>query len=356
LSGTRTSSADAALDLVRRTIDEFDDVRISATMRRALRAARMRGDWAAAWRFDMESVDLNKGDSVDRKAELGQHFGNEEAGRVHELLTDQYLRDRRIQKVNDDGSLGEELVTSWSVEQMEDMVADMKVQREHQVPPPGLHTLDLYYAEHRYDQRRVLLSTQIGQLEVVLSRLRRRVWDFLIRTEVEIAWGSSNAEVFDRYRQAVDSRLRGLAPRALEQLESSYRRLREGDAEARSQALLACRRILKTIADVLYPPRDAPAVDAEGTQHEVGDKDDLNRLWQFVSEQSGKSKSRQLMKVSITDTGNRVDALYDLASKGVHDEVSVEEVDQAVIQTYLLVGDLLRLAQETGALRPGEGV
>jgi hypothetical protein len=62
------------------------------------------------------------------------------------------------------------------------------------------------------------------------------------------------------------------------------------------------------------------------------------------------------MKVSITDTGNRVDALYDLASKGVHDEVSVEEVDQAVIQTYLLVGDLLRLAQETGALRPGEGV
>jgi hypothetical protein len=45
-----------------------------------------------------------------------------------------------------------------------------------------------------------------------------------------------------------------------------------------------------------------------------------------------------------------MDRLYDLVSKGVHTDVTEFEVNQAVIQTYLLVGDILRLADQDSAL------
>jgi hypothetical protein len=44
-----------------------------------------------------------------------------------------------------------------------------------------------------------------------------------------------------------------------------------------------------------------------------------------------------------------VEALNDLASKGVHSDIAEYEADQCMIQTYLTIGDLLRLDDRTSA-------
>ena len=49
-------------------------------------------------------------------------------------------------------------------------------------------------------------------------------------------------------------------------------------------------------------------------------------------------------------TPGRIDRLHDLSSKGVHADTSEFEVNQAVIQTYLLIGDILRLADGDSAV------
>ena len=71
-----------------------------------------------------------------------------------------------------------------------------------------------------------------------------------------------------------------------------------------------------------------------------------NRLWQYMSERKVASSSRQLIQATVEEVGNRIDLLNDMASKGVHAEVTPAEVDQCVLQTYLLAGDLLRLSED----------
>jgi len=45
---------------------------------------------------------------------------------------------------------------------------------------------------------------------------------------------------------------------------------------------------------------------------------------------------------------------YELSCKGVHAEVSEFELNQCVIQTYLLVGDILRLTESDSGIEDAE--
>jgi hypothetical protein len=68
-----------------------------------------------------------------------------------------------------------------------------------------------------------------------------------------------------------------------------------------------------------------------------------------VVDTGGSSASRDLLASQVKSLGQRLDALNSLASKGVHASVSEVEVDHCVIQTYLTVGDLLRIDAGTSA-------
>jgi hypothetical protein len=159
--------------------------------------------------------------------------------------------------------------------------------------------------------------------------------------------------VYDRNRKYVDQRLALLAPQALEQFAAAYRRQAEGDAEARSHALTSCRRVLKTLADVLYPPREGQIEGIDGRPRKLTDDKFVSRLCQYAAERASGSASRDVLVSQIKALGDRLDALNDLSSKGVHADVSGVEVDQCLIQTYLIVGDLLRI--EAGESAVGTG-
>jgi hypothetical protein len=57
-----------------------------------------------------------------------------------------------------------------------------------------------------------------------------------------------------------------------------------------------------------------------------------------------------LLLASVQDLGNRIDRLYELTNKGIHADVSNFEVNQCLIQTYILVGDILRIADKQSAI------
>jgi hypothetical protein len=53
--------------------------------------------------------------------------------------------------------------------------------------------------------------------------------------------------------------------------------------------------------------------------------------------------SGQMNLAQLEDLGHRLDKAYDLACKGVHASISELEANQCVMQTYLLIADILRL-------------
>ena len=142
----------------------------------------------------------------------------------------------------------------------------------------------------------------------------------------------------------------GLAPDALAAFAAAVKRVQEGDAESLSHALTSCRRVLKAVADKVYPARSGEVTGVDGKARAMTDDKYLNRLNQAVAEALGKHGQGAVLQAVLQDFGKRLSALNDLASKGVHDSVTAAEVDICVIQTYLLVGDILRAVKGESAL------
>ena len=153
-------------------------------------------------------------------------------------------------------------------------------------------------------------------------------------------------DILERYRQRVDAHLAEVASDVLEQFTAAYRRMNEGDVESRSHALTSCRRILKAVADAVYPAQPIPVNDKAGKARDVSDDKYINRLWLFIDNVSVGSTVAKSMHATLSEVGARIDRLNELANKGVHSEVTTGEVEWCVVQTYILTGEVLRLHSE----------
>jgi hypothetical protein len=189
----------------------------------------------------------------------------------------------------------------------------------------------------------IFLQNAIYERTMFLNKIGQQVHDILVTAERNLWYGAIQSDIFARTRQYVDVRLSQLAPQALQQFVSVYRRMSEGDTEARSQAVTSCRRILKTVADALYPPRDETIPGPKGQPIALNDANYRARLRKYVLDNAKHETSRDLLVAQLNDLGERIARLDNLASKGVHADISTAEVDQCVIQTYLAIGDVLRL-------------
>ena len=173
----------------------------------------------------------------------------------------------------------------------------------------------------------------------VIERTAHRVFTYLCMVERDLSYVGVNADIFERHRRRMESFLSRISPRVLEQFTAAYRRAREDDAESKTHALTTCRRILESVADVVYPPRAEPVVDSSGKARKVGSENYINRLWMFVDASTSGSTHSKLLLVTLQDFGPRIDTVYALTNKGVHDDVAQAEVDTCVMQTYLLAGE-----------------
>jgi hypothetical protein len=240
-------------------------------------------------------------------------------------------------------------IASYSVGELDACIGDMDGLIRSSVPPPGLAPLDLYDANRRHQAMQDKLWPNLTELTSVRARIRERLHRYLVETEAAIMFGQTAASAFERTRRYVDGELASLAPDVLVQFQAVYERSDKGDAEALSHALTSCRRIISAVADLLYPATGETVTGPDGKKREMTGKKYRNRLWQYVTEHANHEASRKLTLASVEDLGRRLDVLDDLASKGVHVDVTAAEADQCILQTYLLVCDLLRLREPPAA-------
>lgn len=330
------------LELVQKALDDFDDsaVPLSAIAQRALRIARLRHDYTAVWWLTREVAgSTDEAARARLRAELTPHFTDEEWSRTNSWVVETFVAERAAKNILPTGEIeAEEKVMPGSVAEIEDGIERLAAVAQGSQP----------LAKDQGFQVQDWAMLSAGQHRAVLGRLRHRIHEYLSQTEEQLIYGQILSDAFERNRRYVDEGLQTRAPETFEQLTAAYQRLREGTDEGRVHAVTSCRRALKSVADVLYAPSDGPVIGPDGIEHAVTDDKFINRLWQFASER-GKDRSVEMLLVQVTDLGNRVEALNDLASKGVHAAIADYEADQCMIQTYLTIGDLLRLDDRTSA-------
>ncbi|MGW6249659.1 hypothetical protein ACWF7H_22835 [Peribacillus butanolivorans] len=73
----------------------------------------------------------------------------------------------------------------------------------------------------------------------------------------ELKFSDITEDIFSRQRLFVDKKLTEISPDAVRKFVSVHENLRSENNEDWANAVHSCRRILKDVADVLYPPKDS---------------------------------------------------------------------------------------------------
>ncbi len=186
--------------------------------------------------------------------------------------------------------------------------------------------------------RRQAAAGIINRWNHIVACLRGAIDDWLSRTVVELRYGVVVDSVFERARKRFDDLLAERAPDVGRKLSAAYQRAYSDDREEWSQALTSCRRAIKALADAVYPPTDEK-VDG----HSLTDKEYRNRLVRFVADHLKSSAKKRLLDTEIDLVVKRVEALDEIASKGVHADINEHDVELTIIHTYVLAGELLDL-------------
>jgi hypothetical protein len=163
-------------------------------------------------------------------------------------------------------------------------------------------------------------------------------------TDMQIALelGETADAIFEDVRVSVDTFVRAAAPKAAEQLVAMSDRLRDGDSESLTAALTSCRRLLQSVADVVFPASDTPFVDSRGKARNVGAEQYKNRLLAYIDGSLSSGSTRAIVEAEVSHLGLRLDAIYEKACKGVHADVTLREVRLMLLQTYLFLGEVAR--------------
>lgn len=170
------------------------------------------------------------------------------------------------------------------------------------------------------------------------AMLHRWATDMLISLEL----GDAAEGIFESARASVDVFIAAHAPRAAEQLVALNESMRNGEGESLSHALTSCRRLLMNVADAMFPPRAEPYKDRKGKERTVGPEQYKNRLVAYLAERVESDGSLAILDADLGHLAARIDAVYEKACKGVHDEVDKAEAQLTVIHTYLFLAEVAR--------------
>jgi hypothetical protein len=200
-----------------------------------------------------------------------------------------------------------------------------------QIAPPGNAT------ERNGIQQ--LIQTNIERIEKVKSRL----YQYVFNLNYELKFGEITEDIFSRKRLSVDTALKDICPEAVQKFISVYENLKSDNDEDWANAVHTCRRIIKEVADSIFPPSAKPLEISGGKIIKVGEDEYINRLIQYIESKSTSEKFKAIVGSHLKFIGERLDGVHEAANKGTHAEVTLEEAERYIIYTYLVIGDILSL-------------
>ncbi len=190
-------------------------------------------------------------------------------------------------------------------------------------------------------------TTAVTQASIRLAARRGFLHSYVSARHYELKFSNVAGDIFSRIRESVDARIGDVVPSAIRKVSAIYENLASDNPEDWSNAVHSCRRLLQDLADALLPPGPDRTIDDGKKQKTIkmGADNYINRLICFVQENSGSERFDAVVGSSLGYMGDRLDAVFQAAQKGSHSTItSREEADRYVLYTYMIVGDIISLA------------
>lgn len=313
----------------------------SSVVRGALRVAILRQDPLGEYwlRLELQGISATGSPRTnDTLSRLGALVGSEAAEQQTQDAVSMLIKRREIEP-------GRDGVLPIGIGELEVRVSSLLGLYEDPVTA-GMTPLDTGMASIERDKVRSSLAPTILNERSIIERIRNAAFAYMLEAEAELLRGEIVPDVIARGRNFVVNELSLRSPEASEALASAEKRIGEGDDEAMSQAATSCRRAIKALADTLFPATSS-VLDDEGVARRLSDDFYRNRLVEYVRSRRGKSTHADILASNLASLGTRLKSLDDLASKGVHVQISRAEAETCLSWTYMLAADLLRIETET---------
>jgi len=179
-----------------------------------------------------------------------------------------------------------------------------------------------------------------------LQETNAKVYKYVLDIYFQKKFSEISQEIFESTRSMVDNKLKELIPESVKKFISIYDNLKSDNVEDWSNAVHSCRKLLKDVADKLFPPNPEgqDTIERDGKKIKVGDGNYINRLICYIQDKSGSDTFKSIVGTNLRYTGERIDAISDAIQKGSHTDITNQyEAERFVIYTYLLLGDIISL-------------
>ncbi len=186
---------------------------------------------------------------------------------------------------------------------------------------------------------RSMVRNFAGEQRALLDKVIGSIYEYVSDRYDELRFGSAIESSFEVVRNRVDANIALLVPDAPGMLAAAFENASSANPEHWSSAAATCRRLLKTAADALRPPGDP----IEG--HPMTDSHYRNRLIDWVKGHAESEAVGDLITTDIEFLGRRLEAVDSGGHKGAHATVSRFDAARFITGTYLLLGDILNLAE-----------
>ena len=192
-----------------------------------------------------------------------------------------------------------------------------------------------------------LLRT-IKTAERRLSILKAQYYNYAIKWQIELQFGTIAKSVFEEYQERVDRHYASLPEKAIRKLNAIMDLMDDSNPERYSQVLTSCRRLWSETANILFDEvlpgySDKIYKTKSGKEIDVSGDHDLNKLSAVIETLQSKAAPNTLVGSETLYVVDWIKQVSDLQNAGVHSEVTKEQAMQCIIHTYIALGDILSL-------------
>jgi hypothetical protein len=198
------------------------------------------------------------------------------------------------------------------------------------------------YKNNKLSGHRIFIKPE-GHLEILnllINETYRKTTNILL----ELKYGKMENDIFEETRATVNKKLHEICPETLNGLTRTYEDLIRSENPYKLQEIaLACRLVLKSFADAVYPPSDQPKPGFDGKKHILDNDAYVNRILAYIQENESSDTNVYFMKGYLPYLGKFLYSINMYANVGTHNKRSKEYAKRCVIYTYLVLGDIINL-------------
>ncbi|MCJ7560838.1 hypothetical protein MUO79_09540 [Candidatus Bathyarchaeota archaeon] len=182
----------------------------------------------------------------------------------------------------------------------------------------------------------------VPNLEAILEGITDRCCSFLNEVIAELQYGGIVENLMEEIRKETDVKLNKINSKAADETQSLCANLTSTNPADWNKVGHSCRKLLKMVADSVFPPRDEKYIAKNGDKLEIGDPNYINRLIAFL-DQNISCEERKLVSAEIAYLESYLRQIVDRAQKAEHAPLIEKYHAQILaVHTYLILSEIMK--------------